>query len=194
VRDEEPGLAQGDWAAARKLRYPGGFDDFFRTEFKSLVKALMLMESACMAEACDCVASAMEKVFTRWNLPESDPKYVRRPRPYVLRVAKSCLRRQRHRARTVPFDDDGQVPTTDEPALTAVESRQFVADLLMCLSPGQRQVMYLIAEGYTQVEIAEILRKNPNNIRQTVWQARKQLRPLLGHSATGSPEGEEEMS
>jgi RNA polymerase sigma factor (sigma-70 family) len=196
VHDEEPGLAPGEWAAARKLRYPGGFDDFFRTEHKSLVKALMFAEGVCWDEADDCVASVMVKVLTRWELPESDPMYVRRPRAYVLRVAKSCFRRQRRRAQTVPLADDEQRMTTDEPAWAVVASRQFVAALLMCLSPGQRQVMYLVAEGYTHVEIAEILRKKPNNIRQTVWQAKKQLRPLLGnsHSATDSSEGEEEMS
>lgn len=183
--DERP---TPDNRVAWEPRLPGSFDDFFLAEYHSMVKALMVMERAGEAEADDCVAAAMEKLLDRWHLPEPDPRYVRRPRRYVLTVASNCFRRERQRTRTVPLEHE---PAADEPAMTVRESRQVVAELLTCLPAGQRRVIYLICEGYKQTEIAEILGKKPNNVRQLAWQARKQLRQLEKPSAGRSTEGEE---
>jgi RNA polymerase sigma factor (sigma-70 family) len=193
VRDEGEDLAPESRAVAREVRYPGGFDDFFRTEYRSLVKALMIMDGACPADAADCVANAMESIFKRWHIRESDIGHVRHPRRYALKAAQNYLRKERRRAQTVQLDNDEPGPAVDEPVLTAMESQKFVADVLKCLTPGERPVMHLISEGYTQVEIAEMLRKEPNNIRQIAWQARKKLRSLLDLRTTSSPGGEEEV-
>ena len=176
-----------NWVA-REPRLPGSFDDFFSAEYRATVKALMFMERAGEAEADDCVAAAMEKLFHRWHCPDSDSRYVRSPRRYVLTVARNCFRRERQRTRTVALEDE---PPADESAMTIVESRQVVAELLKCLPPGQRRVIHLICEGYTQTDIAEILGKKSNNVRQLAWQARKQLRRLEEPSAGRSTEGEE---
>jgi RNA polymerase sigma factor (sigma-70 family) len=187
VHHEGEGLTP-DNRVAWEPRLPGGFDDFFLAEYRSMVTALMFLEHAGQAEADDCVAAAMEKLLLRWYLPESHPRYVHRPRRYVLTVARNCFRRERQRARTVALDDE---PAADESAMTVMESRQVVAELLRCLSAGQRRVIHLICEGYTPTEIAEILRKKPNNVRQIAWQARKQLRRLVEPPAGGSAEREE---
>lgn len=177
-----------DARVAWEPRLPGSFDDFFLAEYRSMVKALMLMERASEAEADDWVAAAMEKLLHRWHLPASDPRYVSRPRRYVLTVARNCFRRERQRTRTVPLENEQAV---DEPALTIMESRQVVAELLKCLPTGQRRVLHLICEGYTQTEIAEILGKKPNNVRQLAWQAKKRLRQREDPWAGRSTEGEE---
>ena len=178
--------------AARELVYPGGFDDFFRTEYRVIVGALMFMEGACLADADDCVAHAMEKLFVRWNLPASDPGYVRHPRAYVLKTAKRQFNNERRRVQAVALDYVEPVLAADESALTVLEERQFVSNILECLPPAQRQVMHLITEGYTSAEIAEILGKKPNNVRQIAYQVKKRLRPLLESSTPGVLQGEEE--
>ncbi|MFI1582963.1 sigma-70 family RNA polymerase sigma factor [Embleya sp. NPDC020630] len=179
--------------AARELRYPDGFDDFFRTEYRRFVKALMLMEEVCRADAEEWVAHAMEKLFERWNLPESDPDYVRHPRAYAMKAAKNRCKNERRRARTIPLEEVEPALVADESALTDLEDRQFVSSVLEGLSPAQRQVMHLIAEGYTPTEIAGILRKTPNNVRQIAFQGKKLLRRRWEPPTTGSPEGEEEV-
>ncbi|OPC77225.1 hypothetical protein B4N89_42555 [Embleya scabrispora] len=192
VCDEREDLVADKAGAARELRCPGGFDDFFRTEYRRLVQALMLMEGACRADAEEWVAHAMAKLFERWNLPESDPDYVRHPRAYAMKTAKNRCKNERRRAQTIPLDDVEPVSQADESALTALEDRQFVSNVLEGLSPAQRQVMHLIAEGYPPTEIAEILRKTPNNVRQIAHQSRKLLRLRWETPTTGSPKGEEE--
>ncbi|MEV6826002.1 sigma-70 family RNA polymerase sigma factor [Amycolatopsis sp. NPDC051102] len=189
--DEEQ-FATGDSAADGRVAYPGGFDDFFRAEYRKLVKALMVMEGASPTDADDCVAHAMEKLFERWHLPVSDPGRVRHPRAYAMKTARRRLKDERHRLQSVALDEDGSMLPTDKSALTALEDRQFVANTLACLPSAQRQVMHLITEGYTPAEIAEVLHKKPNNIRQIIHLVKKRLRPLLDPPAIGSPQEEEE--
>lgn len=189
---DEQDLPLDDRAVPRDMHYPGGFVDFFRTEYRRIVKALMFMEGACLTDADDCVAHAMAKLFERWDIPKSDPGYVRHPRAYALTTAKRQLIRERRRVRAVALDDVEPVLTADEPGLTMLESREYVADILKSLPAGQRQVMCLITEGYTPTDIAGILRKRPNNVRQIAHQAKKQLRPLLEPAETESAQGEEE--
>ncbi|QKV80392.1 RNA polymerase sigma factor [Amycolatopsis sp. Hca4] len=191
MSDEEQ-LATDKSAAGGKVAYPGGFDDFFRAEYRKLAKALMVMEGASAADADDCVAHAMEKLFERWNLPVSDPGRVRHPRAYALKTARRWLKDERCRLRSVALDEDGATLPTDKSALTASEDRQFVASILACLPSAQRQVMYLITEGYTPAEIAEVLHKKANNVRQVVHLVKKRLRPLLEPPEMGPPEEEEE--
>ncbi|WP_326950885.1 sigma-70 family RNA polymerase sigma factor [Amycolatopsis sp. NBC_00348] len=191
MHDEEQSTT-GNSATDRKVFYPGGFDDFFRTEYRKLVKALMVMEGASPADADDCVAHAMEKLFERWHLPVSDPGRVRHPRAYAMKTARRRLKNERHRLQPVALDEDGSVLPADGSALTALEDRQFVANTLECLPPAQQQVMYLITEGYTPTEISEVLHKKPNNVRQIIHLVKKRLRRQLEPPVIGSPQTEEE--
>jgi RNA polymerase sigma factor (sigma-70 family) len=191
VRDEDD-LNVDNPAVARALRYPGGFDDFFRTEYRRIVKALMVM-GACLAEAEDCVDHAMEMLLERWRLPASEPGHVHNPGAYAIKTARRQFTKERHRVQTVALNEVEPTLAVDEPALM-MESRQFVATILEYLTLAQRQVMYLITEGYTSTEIAEILRKKPNNVRQIAHQARRRLRPLLEPPVTESTHGKDQKS
>lgn len=178
-----------DCAAARERKYPGGFNDFFRREYRAIVKALMFA-GASMADADDCAAHAMEKLLERWDLPTSHPRYVHRPRAYAMTTARHRFEKERRdRLKAVPFDEAESEPAVAESTLTLLENRQFVEYLLNCLPPAPRQVMYLITEGYSSGEIAEILRKTPNNVRQNAHRAKELLRPLVDPLATESPHG-----
>ncbi|WP_103355794.1 RNA polymerase sigma factor [Amycolatopsis sp. CA-128772] len=183
MRDEE--RRAGPETAA----YPGGFDAFFRAEYRRMVKALMVMEGASPADADDCVAHAMEKLLERWHLPAADPGWVRHPRAYALETARRKFRTERRRRQSVVEDDASNLPA-DEGALTVVEARQVVADVLEGLPSAQRQVMHLITEGYTPAEIAEILGKKPHTVRQLAHLVKKRLRPVL---ETPAPRREEEQ-
>lgn len=192
VPDEEDPGPNGSVPAGEPGRR-GGFDEFFRTEYPGMVSALMLMEGASVADSDDCVAYAMEKLYARWDIPETDTGHVRHPRAYAMTTARHQFRKERNRPQTVALDEAGSVAEANASALTAWEDGQFIANVIECLSPAQRQVMHLITEGYPTTEIAEILRKNPNNIRQIAHQGKKRLRLLLEPPATGSPHGEEEQ-
>ena len=189
---DEEDLTLDGVAVVRELDYPGGFEDFFGTEYQRMVTALMIMERASLPDADGCVAHAMEKLFERWNLPNSDPGYVRHPRAYAMKTARRRFAQERQRVQTVALDEVEPMLAADGAASTMLESRQVVANILKCLPPAQRQVMHLITEGYTPNEIAEILCKKPNNIRQIAHQAKERLRPLLEPPTTGAPQGEDE--
>lgn len=160
-------------AVVRALDSPGGFRDFFRTEYPRMVKALMGAHRASSADADDCVAHAMGELAERWD-------HVHHPRAYAMKIARRQLvNENKRRLQAVSLDEVAPVLAADDPALVRWESREFVANILEDLPEMQHQVMYLIAQGHTQTEIAEILCKKPNNVRQTVHHAKERLRPLL---------------
>ena len=64
--------------------------------------------------------------------------------------------------------------------LNVWEDRQWVAQMLRSLSPAQRAVVELIIDGLRPREIAYLLGKTPETIRQHLAEARKKLEANLG--------------
>jgi len=101
-------------------------------------------------------------------------------------VAGEGLERQRVYEEPVYTDDDGdEIAIFDElialPGPSPeqiVERREWLVELdrtLATLTPRQRQVAYLLAEGYKQTEIADRLHISPNGVRKTVRRMRLAL-------------------
>src|SRR6478736_10515180 len=81
------------------------FEDFFRTEYRRLVRALYLLTSD-RTEAEDLAQEAMARVFERWDRLRAAAS----PTGYLYRVAmnlhRNRLRSLRVRARRVPVAAD----------------------------------------------------------------------------------------
>lgn len=162
-------------AVAREQDSPDGLGDFFRAKYEPMVQALMGRHQASRADAEDCVAHAMVKLAERWD-------HVRDPRAYAMTIARRQLidENKRRRLQAVSLVDVEPALAADDPALTSWESGEVVANVLECLSEPQRRVVHLITQDHTSTEIAEMLGKKSNHVRQNTHQAKELLRLLLG--------------
>lgn len=84
-----------------------------------------------------------------------------------------------HRARPRPPPE-----ALEDERLAELENNQWVADVLSDLSPGQRDVMQLLADGLSREEIAQALGKSAEVVRRHLCDARARLAELL------NPDGE----
>ena len=93
------------------------------------------------------------------------------------------LRRRRcHVDQARPLEDD-PLDRTPAPEQLASEREEFqrALDALRELPPRQREVLYLSAcEGFSTVEIGEVLGIRADAVKASLWLARKTLRERLG--------------
>jgi RNA polymerase sigma-70 factor (ECF subfamily) len=152
-----------------------GFESFYRCNYRFLVK-VVLTAGATLDEAYEAVDQTMEEVLRRWS--ELD-----HPRAYARRAVLSNFikTRSRDRQRLVRTLQGGHLSPElrDDHELNVWEDEQWVAQLLAQLPPTQREVMRCLVDGLTSVEIAELLGKTPEAIRQNARLARKKLLVLL---------------
>lgn len=107
-------------------------------------------------------------------------------RTFVARVAHNravdCLARRR--VREDALDEHHPDPAADP--LRHAEAQQRRQDLLGAvrrLPLGQRQVVVLALEGFSQREIGQALGQQENTVAQRLSRARRQLREWLGEQA-----------
>jgi RNA polymerase sigma-70 factor (ECF subfamily) len=96
---------------------------------------------------------------------------------------KRCLDQLRKRRRFLAFYKRAKGEAeeiTRSPSLGSITQNPHLHSLLERLSPKERTTLYLWAgEGYTSVEIAEVLRCAPNTARIHLHKARKKIKSLL---------------
>jgi len=98
-------------------------------------------------------------------------------RAWLFRVAHNLLVDEiRHQRPQETITDVYADPTADR-QLAAVEGEP--ESWWMALLPQYREILVLMAEGYTPTECGRRLRLNPNAIRQLQWRARKAARKAL---------------
>lgn len=109
-------------------------------------------------------------------------------RTFVARVAHNravdCLSRRRIREDELDEHHPDPHPVADP--LHQAEARQRRRDLLDAvrrLPLGQRQVVVLALEGFSQREIGQALGQQENTVAQRLSRARRQLREWLGEQA-----------
>src|SRR5690348_4971450 len=173
----------GDDAAvtAARTNGPGSdpvidFTAFFRVHYRTLVRVAMYA-GADLDEAKDAASDAMVEICQRWFSLSQPLGYARRAViSHFLKARQRGLERVRlrqvQRAAGTPIAED-------DPRLSAWEDQQWVAQLLEVLSPHQRQTMAYLLDGYSTVEIAQLLGSSPDAVRQRLLQARKRLRQAL---------------
>ena len=89
--------------------------------------------------------------------------------------------------RFVPPSEDG-APSTMDPALEGVPSRQDLRRALLTLSPGQQQVVFLrFLQGFSSAEVGTILGKSSETVRALQCRAMRALRRQLAPEVNSLP-------
>jgi DNA-binding NarL/FixJ family response regulator len=137
---------------------PEGFVEFFQEHYRTLVRAAMYAGATGM-EADEATQTTMGELLSRWaNLDDRGQDR--------LRV------RQMRRTPAGP-------PARDTPALTLWEDREWVLQLLASLPPEQGKVMAFVVDGFKPAEIADLLGRSSDAVRQSLREARIRLRRAL---------------
>jgi RNA polymerase sigma-70 factor (ECF subfamily) len=152
---------------------PDGFEEFFRSSFRELVRAAMYA-GATLQEAEDATAKALMEMLRHWDTCKRSLAYARKAA--VHNFIKDKTRGTSRIARRLI--ERGHAPHqegAEHSQLTAWEDEEWVAHVLSSLPPAQREVMELIAKGLDRDEIAETLGKTKEAIRQNLCDARARL-------------------
>jgi RNA polymerase sigma factor (sigma-70 family) len=191
-RSEEPPLAepqQADGAVAspgrldpRTSSLPEGFEDFYRSSYREVVKAA-LIAGATLEEAEDAVSKTLTEMLRIWPVPGHPLRYARKAVVHNFikdktRGTARVARRLVERGHVMPHDGD------EDQRLSAQEGREWTASVLSELTEAQREVMQLIADGLSYEEIADALGKSRDVIRRRLSDARARLVKIL------NPDGE----
>jgi RNA polymerase sigma factor (sigma-70 family) len=190
VTESQRAVARAGASPAGNTRPPApeGFEEFFRTSFRELVRTAMIA-GANLEEAEDAAAKTLAEMLQIWPVPGYPLAYARRA--VVNNFIKDKTRGNRRVAQRLI--DRGHVSHregVDDGQLTAWEDDQWVADVLSVLPPEQRKVMECIARGLDRKEIAEELGKSEAAVRRNLCDARARLADLLnpdGESRQPSP-------
>jgi RNA polymerase sigma factor (sigma-70 family) len=155
---------------------PAGFVAFFRAEHRKLM-AVVMSVGATLEEAEEAAASAMEEVLRRWD-------QIGAPLAYAKQAALSSFYKEKERGldRTRQRLKQGAEARRDgagDAGLNVWEDRQWVMQILGSLPPAQREVLALVVDGFTPAEIARLLGKTPDAVRQNLCAARARLARAL---------------
>lgn len=164
-------------------------DKFFRMHYTQLLALAMYM-GATREEADDAIESAMIYMLNKWDK-------IRKPYAYARKAVVHELIKQRTRSRRfapLPDEGDDQLGARDhdlgqDERLTVWEDRQWVMGLLNSLPPRQQEVMALIVDEFRPVEIATLLGRDPDAVRQNLMAARRRLRTAISEQRKQAAEG-----
>lgn len=125
------------------------------------------------------ISLAIWKALPRWRGEAS-------LRTFVARVAHNrSIDHLGHRLQRAEdeLDEHHADPIADPLATTQAEQRRArLIKAVQRLPVGQRQVVVLALEGFTQIEIGQALALEENTVAQRLGRARKQLRDWLDES------------
>ncbi len=176
----QPGPARQHAAEAAP---PSGFAGFFRSSYRQVVQTV-IYAGATETEADEAAAAAMEEVLRRWDQVSSPLAYARKAAvSHFLKEKERGNERIRHRlAGLAEATPDGAL----DPRLTVWEDSQWVEQLLSSLPSAQREVMAFIIDGFAPTEVAALLGKTPEAVRQNLKAARSRLTFMLLDQDSGT--------
>jgi RNA polymerase sigma factor (sigma-70 family) len=163
---------------------PPGFEEFYRSEYRTLVKTAILA-GARTQDAEDAAGAAMADILQRWEQISNPLAYGRvATLSNFIKDKERGLRRIRQR---MVERGDVMQEITEITGITVWEDREWVNHLLESLPPAQREVMDFIVDGFRPADIARLLGRTPEAVRQNLLQARKRLRQeFLEQDARGT--------
>lgn len=171
-------------SARQQSAPPSGFAGFFRSTYRQVVQTV-IYAGATEIEADEAAAAAMEEVLRRWDQICLPRAYARKAAvSHFLKEKERGNNRIRHRlAGLAEARRDGVL----DPGLTVWEDSQWVEQLLNSLPAAQREVMKFIVVGFAPSEVAVLLGKTPEAVRQNLKAARSRLTFMLLHQDGGTP-------
>jgi RNA polymerase sigma factor (sigma-70 family) len=167
-------VAQATAAPPAERRAPqAGFTAFFRDRYRPLMTVAMYA-GATKPEADEAVSLAMAEVLRRWDELKDRPAYARKA--VISNFIKIRTRGlDRTRVKQLQFRA-GTPQYRDDQSLSYWEDKQWVTQLLNSLPPKQREVMACMVDGFEPYEIAVLLGRSPDAVRQSPEEARRRLK------------------
>jgi RNA polymerase sigma factor (sigma-70 family) len=151
---------------------PPGFEEFFRSHYRPLIRDVIFFTGGNLHEAEDVVSEAMIEVLQRWET-------IKNPRAYARRVAIRIMFKDRKRELQIQerIIQSGQVPPEYDldPGLTAREQQELVTLFLKRLPPAQQEALACMFDALTPGETAEFLGKTETAVRKNLSDARRKL-------------------
>ncbi|MGI6031408.1 MAG: RNA polymerase sigma factor [Eubacteriales bacterium] len=143
-------------------------------QYADLVRRLCMIHLQNQADTAD----VFQTVFLKYVLHSGEFQSPEHEKAWFIRVTVNACRdwrRKWFRRHTVPLEEMEELP-----AVSTQEDRE-VLEAVRSLPPAYRDVIYLFYyEGYTAVQIGEILGKNVNTVYTLLARARQRLRQMLG--------------
>lgn len=151
---------------------PAGFVAFFRAEYRKLMATAMSV-GATFEEADEAAAAAMEEVLRRWDQIDA-------PLAYGKRAVLSSFFKEKERGldrirQRLQQGCEARRDGAADAGLSVWEDGQWVMQILSSLPPAQREVLALVVDGFTPAEIAQLLGKTADAVRQNLCAARARL-------------------
>jgi len=176
--EADNGVAQATVTPPVQVRStaPVGFVRFYREHFRTLLKTAMYA-GATREQAEEATQKAMHEVLRRWDDIGDQAAYGCRA------VISNFIKAKTHgldriRVRQVERGA-GTALGRDDAALTMWEDREWVIFLLNSLPTEQRKVMAFVVDGFSPSEIAVMLGRSPEAVRQSLLEARKRLKQAI---------------
>lgn len=162
-------------ARPRQQAAPPEFVAFFRAQYPKLKMTAMSL-GASPEEADEAAASAMKEVYLRWDHIEAPLAYGKRAALSNFLKAKE---RDRNRQRAEQDAEAHRDRIIDHAGLNVWEDEQWVTQILGSLPAAQREALALVFDDFGPTEIARLLGKTPEAIRQNLRAARERLKMTL---------------
>lgn len=142
------------------------FAVFYASSYRAVLTATLAVGGS-LPEAEDAVQEAMKELLRAWERVTS-------PYSYVRTAAVRRVIRARRRDRAIA---SLAWPVADDPGgrLTLWEDREWVTQFLRSLPPAQREVIALLVDEFSPGEIAALLGKTEDAVRQNLYATRRRL-------------------
>jgi RNA polymerase sigma factor (sigma-70 family) len=174
--DSSVAPAVGDRRPYGNASRPAGAEEFMRTYYRDLIANTMYF-GADIEQAKEAVARALVDVVRDWKRIRDPLSWARTAAiNHYLKEKTRGLERIRNR---LVERGAGNPQGDDRSQLTIWEDEQWVMQKLGLLSPKQAEVMSLVLEGFAPTQIAELLGRNPDAVRQNLRKARKRLKKAM---------------
>jgi RNA polymerase sigma factor (sigma-70 family) len=168
---------------------PAGPEQFFREHYRDLIKITMYA-GANQEQAMEAASAAVEEMLRpdrnspghrTWDRLQDPLKWgFRAAINHYLKEKTRGLDTRRLRLAEVGA---GTAEGSDDAQLTVWEDVQWVEQMLASLPPKQAEAMRLVTKGFTPNEIAELLGRTPEAVRQNLVEARRRLKKEILQSA-----------
>ncbi len=151
------------------------FGEFFRREFRNVVKVALLAGAATLDQAQDAAEQAMVEVMRLW--PTIDY-----PAAYAKRTVLGSLSGE------LTVKDGQPAPDRIPPETSDSDDRQRVERIFEALPGPRREVMARVVDGLENPEICALLGRSPGDMRRRLDSAREGLERYSGKGYKASSE------
>jgi DNA-directed RNA polymerase specialized sigma24 family protein len=164
------------------------FEDLFRSEFPRLTAIALSTPGITFDEARDAAESALGEVARRWGELGNPQGYAYKATISHLMRIKNNRRRQDQIVRRHVITGAARPEALEDPAIAAVEFRDWVKSILGQLPPAQREAAACcLIDEMSPAEAGVLLGKTGAALRQALRAARLTLQHLLAEQDAGEP-------